>query len=67
MKVPCNGCKKRHVACHCSCEKYAQFKTELSRLRGDRVEAGIVDYEQRRYLKNFETMSEVKYGTKLLH
>lgn len=30
---PCKECPDRHTACHDHCERYAEFKVELDRIR----------------------------------
>ena len=31
LKCPCMNCTDRHIACHCECEKYKEFKKQIGR------------------------------------
>lgn len=54
MNSPCMNCYERHVACHSSCSKYAEFKNELSTTRKSETEVSIFEYEQKRYHKTMK-------------
>ena len=49
MNSPCMECTERHLACHSSCKRYAEFKKELSLMRKPETEISLLEYEQRRY------------------
>lgn len=49
VNSPCKGCTDRCVGCHSKCEKYAEFKAELERLKSiARKDEILVNYERNR-------------------
>lgn len=45
MIAPCKGCSSRHVVCHASCPRYAEFKAGCNARREARTKMHpIADY-----------------------
>jgi len=57
VPCPCEGCTKRNVGCHGSCEEYKDFQGELERIR-DNIYA---EHKHDRYFKA-AIMRSVKRG-----
>lgn len=47
--VPCKGCSERIVGCHSTCEKYAEFTKENSKLRREMKAMAREEYQANNY------------------
>lgn len=50
--TPCKECSERHQACHVSCEKYKQFRSECDERRRTINEAKTKNYAFTEYRQN---------------
>lgn len=41
-KCPCQGCEKRSVGCHGTCQEYKEFQVRISRINQRKNDDGIV-------------------------
>jgi hypothetical protein len=37
LEVPCRYCTERTSSCHCTCDKYKEYKVEMERIREERT------------------------------
>ena len=43
---PCKDCTYRHIACHCSCDRYKEWKVQLDELNQARKEYERIHYNK---------------------
>ena len=53
INCPCKDCTDRHIACHCECEKYKEFKENREQINQEirkkaEQENSLISYERQR-------------------